>query len=89
MKCRTTCQRGSDLIRMGPEHRDRNGLWCRPLKTRKRRRSFHIPLAAADALEIDRWAETPVTFTNSRWLNDRSLPRRPLPLFAEGRAIHR
>jgi integrase len=63
-----TCQRGSDLIRMGPEHRDRNGLWCRPLKTRKRRRSFHIPLAAADALEIDRWAETPVTFTNSRWL---------------------
>ena len=63
-----TCQRGSDLIRMGPEHRDRNGLWCRPKKTRKRRRAFHIPLAAADALELDRWAETPVTFTNSRWL---------------------
>ena len=63
-----TCQRGSDLIRMGPEHRDRNGLWCRPKKTRKRRRAFHIPLATADALEIDRWAETPVTFTNSRWL---------------------
>jgi integrase len=60
-----TCQRGSDLIRMGPEHRDRNGLWCRPKKTRRRRRAFHIPLAAADALEIDRWAETPVTFTNS------------------------
>ena len=36
-----TCQRGSDLIRMGPEHRDRNGLWCRPKKTRKRRRAFH------------------------------------------------
>jgi len=63
-----TCQRGSDLIRMGPEYRDRNGLWCRPKKTRKRRRAFHIPLAAADALELDRWAETPVTFTNSRWL---------------------
>jgi integrase len=65
-----TCQRGSDLIRMGPEHRDRNGIciWCRPKKTRKRRRAFHIPLASADALEIDRWAETPVTFTNSRWL---------------------
>ena len=60
-----TCQRGSDLIRMGPEHRDRNGLWCRPKKTRKRRRAFHIPLAAADALELDRWAETPVTYTNS------------------------
>ena len=63
-----TCQRGSDLIRIGPEHRDRNGIWCRPKKTRKRRRAFHIPLASADALEIDRWAETPVTFTNSRWL---------------------
>jgi integrase len=63
-----TCQRGSDLIRMAPEHRERNGLWCRPKKTRKRRRAFHIPLAAADALELDRWAETPVTFTNSRWL---------------------
>jgi hypothetical protein len=25
-----------------------------------------IPLGAADAIEIDRWAETPVTFTNSR-----------------------
>jgi hypothetical protein len=48
-----TCQRGSDLIRMGPEHRDRNGLWCRPRKTRKRRRAFHIPLGTADALEID------------------------------------
>ncbi|WP_316185905.1 MULTISPECIES: hypothetical protein [unclassified Bradyrhizobium] len=63
-----TCQRGSDLIRMGPEHRDRNGLWCRPKKTRKRRRAFHIPLAAVDAIEIDRWAETPMTFTNTRWL---------------------
>lgn len=63
-----TCQRGSDMIRMGPEHRERNGIWCRPKKTRKRRRSFHIPLAVADALDLDRWAETPVTFTNSRWL---------------------
>jgi hypothetical protein len=71
-----TCQRGSDLIRMGPEHRDRNGLWCRPKKTRKRRRAFHIPLAAGDAIEIDRWAETPVTFTNSRWL-------RPIERFRE------
>jgi hypothetical protein len=31
-------------------------------------RAFHIPLASADALEIDRWAETPVTFTKTRWL---------------------
>lgn len=62
-----TCQRGSDLIRMGPEHRDRNGIWCRPLKTRRRRRAFHIPLATTDALELDRWAEAPITFANSRW----------------------
>ena len=63
-----TCQRGSDVIRMGPEHRDGNGIWCRPKKTRKRRRAFHIPLTTVDALELDRWAETPTTFTNSRWL---------------------
>ena len=62
-----TCQRESDLIRMGPEHRERNGIWCRPKKTRRRRRAFYIPLQAADALELDRWAETPITFTNSRW----------------------
>lgn len=62
-----TCQRGSDMVRMGPEYREGNGIWCRPIKTRKRRRSFHIPLAMADALELDRWAEMPVTFTNSRW----------------------
>jgi hypothetical protein len=66
-----TRQRGSDLIRMGPEHRNRNGLWCRPKKTRKRRRAVHIPLGAADALEIDRRAETPVTFTNTRRPIDR------------------
>src|SRR3984893_6114592 len=77
-----TCQRGSDLIRMGPEHRDRHGLWCRPLKTRKRRRSFHIPLAAADALEIDRWAATPVTFTNSRWLKPIDRFREDLYLYS-------
>jgi integrase len=77
-----TCQRGSDLIRMGPEHRERNGIWCRPLKTRKRRRAFHIPLAAADALEIDRWAETPVTFTNSRWLKPIARHREDLYLYS-------
>ena len=63
-----TCQRVSDMVRMGPEHRDgNNGIWCRPKKTRKRRRAFLIPLATVDALDLDRWAETPVTFTNSRW----------------------
>jgi hypothetical protein len=77
-----TCQRGSDLLRMGPEHRDRNGIWCRPKKTRKRRRAFHIPLGAADALEIDRWAETPVTFTNSRWLKPIERFREDLYLYS-------
>ena len=62
-----TCQRESDLIRLGPGHRERAGIWCRPKKTRRRRRAFYIPLQTADALELDRWAETPITFTNSRW----------------------
>ena len=31
--------------------------WCRPRKTRKRRWAFRIPLATADALELDRWSE--------------------------------
>jgi integrase len=77
-----TCQRGSDLIRMGPGHRDRNGLWCRPKKTRARRRSFHIPLATADALAIDRWAETPMTFTNPRWLKPIARHREDLYLYS-------
>jgi integrase len=62
-----TCQRISDMVEMGPEHRDGHGIWSRPKKTKKRRRAFLIPLTTADALELDRWAETPVTFTNSRW----------------------
>jgi hypothetical protein len=62
-----TCQRVSDMVRMGPSHRDgANGVWCRPKKTRKRRRAFLIPLATVDVLELDRWAETPIKFTNSR-----------------------
>jgi integrase len=77
-----TCQRGSDLIRMGPEYRDGNGIWCRPKKTRKRRRSFLIPLATVDALEIDRWAETPMTFTNSRWLKPIARHRGDLYLYS-------
>lgn len=62
-----TSQRGSDMIRMGPEHREHVGVWCRPKKTRKRRRAFLIPLATTDSLELDRWAETPIKFSNSRW----------------------
>ena len=50
-------------------HREdgRQGIWCRPQKTRRRRRSVFIPLRPADFLELDRWAETPITFQNSRW----------------------
>ena len=77
-----TCQRGSDLIRMGPEHRDGHGIWCRPKKTRKRRRAFLIPLATADALELDRRAETPVTFTNSRWKKPIARHRKDLYLYS-------
>lgn len=71
-----TCQRESDLIRLGPEHRERNGIWCRPKKTRRHRRSFHIPLATADTFELDRWAETPMTFKAARW-------KRPIERFRE------
>jgi len=62
-----TCQRESDLIRMGPEHREGPGIWCRPKKTRKKRKAFNIPLTPSDALMLDRWAETPMTFKASRW----------------------
>jgi hypothetical protein len=66
-----TCQRESDMIRLGPEHRDnvrgRPGIWCRAKKTRRKRKSVFIPLAIVDALEIDRWSTAPIAFTNSRW----------------------
>jgi integrase len=77
-----TCQRVSDLIRMGPEHRERNGIWCRPKKTRKLRRAFHVPLSTADAIEID-VHEQPLAKA------DRSFPRGSVSLFAEGREVHR
>jgi hypothetical protein len=67
-----TCQRESDLIRMGPIHRETlrgrgGGIWCRPRKTRRRRRAVFIPLGTADVLELARWAETAITFSNPRW----------------------
>lgn len=62
-----TCQRESDLIRMGPGHREGPGVWCRPKKTRKKRKSFNIPLTPADALMLDRWADAPMMFTSTRW----------------------
>lgn len=62
-----TCQRESDLIRMGPVHRENRGIWCRPKKTKRRRRAFCIPLATVDALELDRWASLPVSFTHGKW----------------------
>jgi integrase len=77
-----SCQRISDLVRMGNEHRENSGIWCRPKKTRKRRRAFLIPLKATDALELDRWAETPITFTNSRWLKPIDRYREDLYLYS-------
>jgi integrase len=76
-----TCQRVSDLIRLGPIHRERTGIWCRPKKTRRRRRATFIPLATVDALELDRWAETPITFTNTRW-------RAPIDRFRDDRYLY-
>jgi hypothetical protein len=71
-----TCQRESDLIRIGPIHRESprgrgTGIWCRPKKTRRRRKSVFIPLRIADALKLDRWAQTPVVFENTRWKTPR------------------
>jgi hypothetical protein len=66
-----TCQRESDLVRLGPEHRAAvpggPGIWCRAKKTRRRKRSVFTPLAMADALELDRWASEPIEFTAVRW----------------------
>jgi hypothetical protein len=62
-----TCQRESDLIRMGPAQRDGYGLWCRPKKTKKKRKAFCIPLTNSDARTLDRWPQTKVTFTATRW----------------------
>jgi hypothetical protein len=79
---RMTCQRESDLVRFGPQHRERNGLWCRPQKTRRRRRAFFIPLATADALELDHWPTTPVLFENSRFKAPIERVRADLYLFS-------
>ena len=62
-----TCQRESDLIRMGPAQRDRHGLWCRPKKTKKKRKAFCIPLTASDARTLDRWSHTKIAFSAARW----------------------
>ena len=62
-----TCQRESDLIRMGPAQRDRHGLWCRPKKTKKKRKAFCIPLTPSDARTLDRWPQTKIAFTATRW----------------------
>lgn len=77
-----TCQRESDLIRMGPEHRERNGIWCRAKKTKRRRHTTFIPLQTADALELDRWAETPIAFTATRWKTSIERHRTDLYLYS-------
>lgn len=79
---RMTCQRESDLVRFGPQHRERAGIWCRAQKTRRRRRAFFIPLATVDALELDRWAATPITFRNPRFKAPVERARDDLYLFS-------
>lgn len=63
---RVTGQRESDLIRLGPQHRDGAGVWCRPEKTRRKRKAFRIPVTTTEVIELDRLAETPVVFSSSR-----------------------
>ena len=77
-----TCQRESDLVRMGPEHRDKNGIWCRPTKTKRKRRSVFIPLNMTEAQELDRWAETPMNFKASRWIASIAQHRDDLYLYS-------
>ena len=77
-----TCQRESDLVRMGPEQRERNGIWCRPQKTKRKRRSFFIPLTTTDALELDRWTETPMVFKALRWKQPIARHREDLYLYS-------
>ena len=79
---RMTCQRESDLVRLGPQHRERNGIWCRARKTRRRRRAFFIPLATVDAIELDRWPTTPVVFINKRFKAPVERIRNDLYLFS-------
>jgi hypothetical protein len=62
-----TCQRESDLIRMGPAQREQQGQWCRPKKTKKKRKAFCIPLTPSDARMLDRWPQTKIAFTAIRW----------------------
>ncbi|GEM_PF-1699360 len=76
-----TCQRESDLVRMGKKFREGRGLWCRPKKTRRRRRSFLIQLSTADALELDQWSESPIVFTNARFKKPWSHYREDLYLY--------
>ena len=70
-------------MRLGPEHRaavrGRPGIWCRPQKTRRKRKSVFIPLAAADALELDRWVAEPMAMTWGRW--KRPIPRHRTDLY--------
>ncbi|MDF2994641.1 MAG: putative phage integrase [Xanthobacteraceae bacterium] len=77
-----TCMRESDLIRLGPQHREDAGIWCRPVKTRRKRRAFRIPLATADALELDRWAERPMRFVNPRFKAPAEQHREDLYLYS-------
>jgi hypothetical protein len=79
---RMTCQRESDLVRFGPQHREGIGIWCRPQKTRRRRRAFLIPLSTVDAIELDRWTSSPLVFTNPRFKKPIERSRSDLYLFS-------
>jgi hypothetical protein len=87
-----TCQRESDVVRMGPQHREhirgRNGIWCRPKKTKKKRRTFFIPLAVTDAIELDRWKTAPMSFRNGRWGHSTTTQRDDAYLYSPTGALY-
>ena len=71
-----TCQRESDLIRMGPAQREPQGLWCRPQKTKKKRKAFCVPLTPADARMLDRWprSKSPLPPAGGRRRSSAAIP---------------
>ncbi len=59
-------QRESDVVRLGAGAMDGGGLWVRPLKTKKRRKPFWVPLLSEAKQRLREWTETPIVFNLQR-----------------------
>jgi integrase len=57
-----TGQRESDVVRFGASAVDGGGLWVRPIKTRKKRKAFWVPLLKEARARVASWQDTPVIF---------------------------